>query len=164
MATPAVEAASPPRVLFLCTANSCRSQMAEGWARSLGAGAVVPRSAGTHPGALNTLAVAAMAEAGIDISFHTPKHLHALHAETFDLIVTVCDAARETCPIMPAATRHIHRSFDDPPRLAASARTHAEALPHYRRVRDEIKAFVASLLRDLAAQQPTHLTHKRTTT
>lgn len=136
---------NPIRVLFLCTGNSCRSQMAEGWARALLSDRIEAHSAGTRPQGLNRLAVIAMREAGVDISRHESRSIESLVNVEFDLVITVCDSAREACPIMPACARVIHRSFDDPPRLAHEARSDTEALPHYRRVRDEIKEFVQRL-------------------
>lgn len=133
------------RVLFLCTGNSCRSQMAEGWARHFHAPAIDACSAGTSPQGLNPLAVRAMAEAGVDIASHTSKAIDACDPGTLDLVVTVCGHAHETCPLFPGATRVVHRGFDDPPKLAADARTEDEALAHYRRVRDEIRDFVRRL-------------------
>lgn len=133
------------RVMFLCTGNSCRSQMAEGWARSLHAGMIEACSAGTNPHGLNPLAVQVMDEAGIDISGHTSKTIDACRPETLDIVVTVCDHAHETCPVFDGQARVIHHSFDDPPRLAERARDEEEALGHYRRVRDEIRAFVETL-------------------
>ena len=133
------------RILFLCTGNSCRSQMAEGWARALKADRFEALSAGTDPHGLNPLAVRVMAEAGVDISRQRSKHLDEFAGAMLDVIVTVCGHAHESCPVMPGATRVAHRGFDDPPRLAACAVTEEEALPHYRRVRDEIRAFVESL-------------------
>lgn len=133
------------RVLFLCTGNSCRSQMAEGWARALLGDSVDAMSAGTHPHGVNPLAVRAMREAGVDIGAHTSKSLQSLNAVAFDLVVTVCDAASESCPHFANAASVVHRSFDDPPRLAAAARDEAEAMPHYRRVRDEIRAFIQTI-------------------
>lgn len=137
-----------PRVLFLCTGNSCRSQMAEGWARHLLGGRVDACSAGTAPQGLNRLAVRAMAEAGVDISGHASKPVAACDPATLDLVVTVCGHADEACPAFLRAnprTRVVHRGFDDPPMLAVGAATDDEALPHYRRVRDEIRSFVATL-------------------
>jgi len=130
-----------PRVLFLCTGNSCRSQMAEGWARHLRGDVLEAHSAGTHPQTLNPLAVRVMAEAGVDISGHRAKALHELGGLAFDWGVTVCGDAHEHCPVLPGATRVVHRGFDDPPRLAAGAASEEEALGHYRRVRDEMRAF-----------------------
>lgn len=133
------------RVLFLCTGNSCRSQMAEGWARHLKGDRIEPYSAGVLPFRLDSRAVQVMAEAGVDISGQRSKHVDELRHLPFDYVVTVCDNAREQCPIFPGKTRVIHRGFDDPPRLALSARSEQEALEHYRRVRDEIRTFVQSL-------------------
>ncbi len=132
-----------PRVLFLCTGNSCRSQMAEGWARAMHAGRIEAFSAGTQPHGLNPLAVRAMAEAGVDISRHASKRPEEIPGG-FDLVVTVCGSAHEACPALPGA-RVLHAGFDDPPRLAAGAAGDDEAMPHYRRVRDEIRAFVERL-------------------
>ena len=131
------------RVLFLCTGNSCRSQMAEGWAKALRARDIEAFSAGTHPQGLNPLAVQAMAEVGIDISTHASKRPEDVPVP-IDLVVTVCDAAREACPVLPGV-RVVHAPFDDPPRLARGARSDEEAMVHYRRVRDQIRAFVQSL-------------------
>lgn len=133
------------RVLFLCTGNSCRSQMAEGWARSLKDSTIEPYSAGTRPHGLNPLAVRAMAEAGVDISRHESKTVDALKHVAFDFVITVCDAARESCPFFPGRSKVVHVGFDDPPRLSAAARNDDEAMPHYRRVRDEIRRFIESL-------------------
>ncbi|HOE66143.1 MAG TPA: arsenate reductase ArsC [Candidatus Hydrogenedentes bacterium] len=134
-----------PKVLFLCTGNSCRSQMAEGWARHLHADAIDAYSAGVETHGLNPRAVAVMAEVGVDISRHHSKHLREFADAAFDLVVTVCSAAHESCPVFSGAPRVVHAGFDDPPRLAAAARTEEEALGHYRRVRDEIRDFVKTL-------------------
>ena len=131
------------RVLFLCTGNSCRSQMAEGWARALRGDRIEAFSAGTSPHGLNPLAVRAMREAGVDISRHASKRPEDLGA-AFDVVVTVCDAAHEACPLLPGA-RMVHAGFDDPPRLAAGASSDDDAMPHYRRVRDEIRTFIETL-------------------
>lgn len=133
------------RVLFLCTGNSCRSQMAEGWARRLKGGVIDAYSAGTQPKALDPLAVRVMADVGIDISTQRPKSLEAVQHLPFDYVVTVCNNAHETCPVFPGHTKIVHRGFDDPPRLAATAKSEEEALSHYVRVRDEIKAFIEQL-------------------
>jgi len=137
------EGSRRPRVLFLCTGNSCRSQMAEGWARALHGDAIEVHSAGTHPHGLNPLAVRAMAEAGVDISGHASKRPEEIGGG-FDLVVTVCGSAHESCPAFPGA-RTVHVGFDDPPRLAAGAASDEEAMPHYRRVRDEIRAALERL-------------------
>jgi len=119
--------------------------MAEGWARHLRGDVIEPYSAGVEPHGLDPRAVKVMAEAGVDISGHRSKHLDELKAMEFDMVVTVCDSAREACPYFPGPAKKIHKGFDDPPRLAAGARTEEEALLHYRRVRDEIRRFVESL-------------------
>jgi len=140
-----VPADRPPRVLFLCTGNSCRSQMGEGWARDLHGGTIDVCSAGTDPHGLHPLAVRAMGEAGVDISHHVSKPVEACDPGTLDLVVTVCGHAHEHCPVFTGGARVVHRGFDDPPRLAADARDDEEAMTHYRRVRDEIRAFVETL-------------------
>jgi arsenate reductase len=133
------------RVLFLCTGNSCRSQMAEGWARHLKGDRIDPYSAGVEPHGMNARAIKVMAEAGVDISGHASKHVRELPPVQFDYVVTVCDHAHETCPVFPGATKVVHVGFEDPPALARNAETEEEALSNYRRVRDEIKAFVQTL-------------------
>ena len=133
------------KVLFLCTGNSCRSQMAEGWARHLKDDCVEPYSAGIETHGLNPNAVKVMAEAGVDISGQHSKHLDELKDIDFDYVITVCDNAHESCPMFPGKTKVIHIGFDDPPRLAKETKTEEEALDIYRRVRDEIKALVEKL-------------------
>ena len=133
------------KVLFLCTGNSCRSQMAEGWARRLRGNELEAYSAGVEPHGLNPRAVKAMAEAGVDISAHHSKHVNDLKDIPFDYVVTVCDDANESCPIFPGNAARVHVSFDDPPRLAKEAKSEHEAMSHYRRVRDEIRRFVENL-------------------
>lgn len=135
----------PVRVLFLCTGNSCRSQMAEGWARHLKAGAIEPYSAGLDLSPLNPSAVQVMAEAGVDIRSQQPKHVDELKAIGFDFIVTLCDAAGRQCPTLPHDAQRRHVGFDDPPRLARLATTQAGQLDVYRRVRDEIRTFVEGM-------------------
>lgn len=135
------------KVLFLCTGNSCRSQMAEGWAEKLHPGVMEAYSAGTAPHGVDPRAVKVMAEAGVDISGHRSKHAEELKAVPFDLVVTVCDKARESCPLWSGKAKKLHKSFEDPPFLAKTAKTEEEALGHYRRVRDEIRDFVAGLLK-----------------
>ena len=130
------------RILFLCTGNSCRSQMAEGWAKHLKGDVIEAHSAGVEPHGMNARAVAVMREAGVDLSSHRSKHVDELKDVPFDYVVTVCDSATESCPTFPGKTQKIHVGFDDPPKLA---RTEEDALTHYRRVRDEIKAFVQTL-------------------
>ncbi len=133
------------KVLFLCTGNSCRSQMAQGWTRHLKGGRIEPYSAGIEPHGMNPRSVQVMREAGVDLSSHRAKHLDELRNVDFDYVVTLCGYADETCPAFPGRTKVIHVPFDDPPRLAAGARSDAEALPHYRRVRDEIRSFVENI-------------------
>ena len=139
-----------PRVLFLCTGNSCRSQMAEGFARALRGGSIEPRSAGLEARGLDPRAVRVMREAGVDIAAQRSKTVDEVLGERFDWVVTVCGHAHETCPVFPGGARVLHRGFDDPPRLAGGARSEEEALAHYRRVRDEIRAFIESLPEGLA--------------
>ena len=138
------------KILFLCTGNSCRSQMAEGWARALKADVIEAYSAGIETHGLNPRAVQVMAEAGVDISGHQSKHVDGLADVPFDYVVTVCDHAHESCPVFLSAPRVIHVGFDDPPRLARDAATEEEALAPYRRVRDEIRQFVEALPEALA--------------
>ena len=132
-------------VLFLCTGNSCRSQMAEGWARHLKGDLVDAYSAGIETHGLNPHAVRVMAEKGVDISGHRSKLLSELSALTFDYVVTVCDHAHESCPLFPGKTRRIHIGFEDPPRCAETYENYNEKLDCYRKVRDEIRAFVEQI-------------------
>ncbi len=137
------------KVLFLCTGNACRSQMAEGWARHLKANSVEPYSAGIVAHGLDPRAVAVMAEEGVDISGQTSKQVDELADREFDFVITVCDNANENCPVLPGARSVVHVGFEDPPSLARRAATEEEALAHYRRVRDEIRAFVETLPQSL---------------
>jgi arsenate reductase len=133
-------------VLFLCTGNSCRSQMAEGWCRHLKGGTIEAYSAGIETHGLNPRAVRVMAEAGVDISQYRSKHADELKDVAFDLVVTICGHAHESCPLwLGGKAKVVHVGFADPPALALGARTEEEALAHYRRVRDEIRAFVEKL-------------------
>jgi arsenate reductase (thioredoxin) len=141
------------KVLFLCTGNSCRSQMAEGWARHLKGDVIEAQSAGIEARGLDARAVKVMAEAGVDISRQRSKTLAEVKDTPFDYVVTLCDHAHESCPIFPGRTKVAHVGFDDPPRLAQDAGTEEEALEHYRRVRDEIRGFVAALPRRLETQK-----------
>ena len=133
------------KILFLCTGNSCRSQMAEGWVRELKGDCIQPFSAGIEKHGLNPRAVAVMLEAGVDISRQESKLLEELGDVRFDWVVTVCERADKNCPVLPGTARRLHVPFDDPPRLAGDATCEEEALAHYRRVRDEIRAFVQRL-------------------
>ena len=136
---------SKAKVLFLCTGNSCRSQMAEGWAKALKGDSIEAYSAGVDPHGMNARAVRAMAEAGVDISGHHSKHLDELNGVNFDYVVTVCGHAHETCPVFPGKTKVVHVGFEDPPKLAKDAKSEEEAMSHYRRVRDEIRTFIESI-------------------
>jgi arsenate reductase len=119
--------------------------MAEGWARHLKGGLIEPHSAGIEAHGLNRDAVRVMAESGVDISRQQSKRLEDLPSLDFDYVVTVCDHAHESCPVFPRRAKVIHAGFDDPPRLAAGAKTEDERLAPYRRVRDEIRAFIEIL-------------------
>ncbi len=129
--------------------------MAEGWARQLKGEVIEARSAGTRPAGLNRLAVRAMAEAGVDITTHESKGVEELEGFVPDVVVTVCADAHESCPTIAGAARVVHVGFDDPPRLAAGARDEEEAMRHYRRVRDEIRAFVERLPEALGGEEVT---------
>ncbi|MGD1148519.1 MAG: arsenate reductase ArsC [Thermoanaerobaculaceae bacterium] len=132
------ETTAKKRVLILCTGNSCRSQMAEGWVRQDLARHWEAASAGTYPASIvHPLAVRVMAEAGVDISTATPKHVGTLADQRWDLVVTVCDSAREACPVFPAAAEQIHVGFPDPIMALGSEE---ERLAAYRAVRDDICA------------------------
>jgi len=134
------------KILFLCTGNSCRSQMAEGWARALKSDVIEAYSAGIETHGLNSNAVRVMAEAGVDISHHKSENIKDLLHIPFDVVITVCGHAHENCPVFPGkVTRMIHVGFDDPPKLAAQVTGEKEKLNCYRRVRDEIKTFVEQL-------------------
>ena len=133
------------KILFLCTGNSCRSQMAEGWARHLKGDVFEAYSAGVETHGLNPNAVEVMAEAGVDISAQRSQHIDEFKDTSLDHVITVCGNAHELCPVFPGSTKVNHVGFDDPPRLAKEAATEEEALSHYRRVRDEIRAFVETL-------------------
>ena len=133
------------RILFLCTGNSCRSQMAEGFARDLKSDVFEVYSAGIEAHGLNPRAVRAMAEAGVDISGQASTCVEDLPDIAFDWVVTVCGHADEHCPHFSGATRVVHRGFDDPPKLAREAASEEEAFSHYRRVRDDIRAYVEML-------------------
>jgi len=132
-------------ILFLCTGNSCRSQMAEGWARALKSDVIEPYSAGIEKHGMNPYAVKVMAEAGVDISTQYSKLVEELGDVKFDYVVTVCGNAHESCPVFLGKTKVVHVGFEDPPFLAKSCQTEEEKLAVYRRVRDEIRTFVETL-------------------
>ena len=134
------------KLLFLCTGNSCRSQMAEGWARALKGDVLEAYSAGIETHGLNPRAVKVMAEAGVDISQHHSKHVDEVKDVAFDYVVTVCGHANESCPLwLGRRAKIVHVGFDDPPALAKGAKTEETSLDCYRRVRDEIRRFVEKL-------------------
>ena len=133
------------KVLFLCTGNSCRSQMAEGWARHLKGDLIEAYSAGVATHGMNPNAIAAMGEAGVDITPQHSKHVDELADVEFDYVVTVCDNAAESCPVFRGNAKVVHQPFDDPPRLGREAASEGEAMEHYRRVRDEIRDYIQTL-------------------
>jgi arsenate reductase len=133
------------RVLILCTGNSARSQMAEGLLRHDAGEAFEVDSAGTRPGTVRPEAIEVMREVGIDISDHRSKHVDEFEGQRFDFVITVCDNAKESCPIFPGAAKRLHRSFDDPP--SASEGTAEERLAIFRRVRDELRDYLRANLR-----------------
>lgn len=135
----------PRKILFLCTGNSCRSQIAEGWTRALHGGSLEPNSAGVAPTSLDPRAARVMAEAGVDISGQRSEHVDRYLDAGIETVVTVCDGARESCPVFPGDAVVMHAGFDDPPALAASAGSEEEKLGIYRRVRDEIREYIERL-------------------
>jgi arsenate reductase len=128
------------RVLILCTGNSARSQMAEGLLRHDAGDRFDVESAGTKPGIVRPEAIAAMRELGIDISGHRSKHVDEFEGQQFDTVITVCDNAKESCPVFFGAAKKLHHSFDDPP--PASEGTDAERMEVFRRVRDELREYL----------------------
>jgi arsenate reductase (thioredoxin) len=137
------------KILFLCTGNSCRSQIAEGWTNYLQKDKFNAYSAGISPKGVDPRAIKVMAEAGIDISKYKSKNIDSLGSMEFDYVVTLCDNAHEACPFFPAKTRLLHRSFDDPPKLSEGEKDEEIVLNNYRRVRDEIRAFVENIDEEL---------------
>ena len=139
----------PFRILVICTGNRARSQMAHGWLGGIGGERVAVFSAGTAPKGVHPIAIRVMAEVGIDISQHTSDHVDRYLQDDFDLVLTVCDSARESCPVFPGAQRTIHRSFEDPdyPELSEDELTDV-----FRRIRDEIEAYSRELLDELLGE------------
>lgn len=133
------------KILFLCTGNSCRSQMAQGWVRELKSDQIEAESAGIVRHGINPRAVKAMLEAGVDISDQTSKSLDDLDSLDFDYVVTLCGHAHETCPNFPGSATIVHHGFDDPPTLAKDAETEEEAMEPFRRVRDQIREFISGM-------------------
>jgi len=142
------------KILFLCTGNSCRSQMAEGWTRHLKGDEMEVWSAGVETHGLNQRAVTVMKEAGVDISTHASKLVSDLpDGIEFDYVVTVCGNARESCPLFPAKSKVVHIGFDDPPALTNGLEDEEMVLDVYRRVRDQIREFVLTLPQALTSQR-----------
>ena len=136
-------------VLFLCTGNSCRSQMAEGWARHFHNDTIEAWSAGIEAHGMNPNAMQVMKESGVDISSQSSKLASSLTEVPLDLVITVCGHADENCPVFLTKTKLVHVGFDDPPKLAKQAANEEAALACYRRVRDEIRDFVRDKLAKL---------------
>ena len=146
MNSPAVK---NPVIVFLCTHNSCRSQMAEGLVHEIYGKAVTGLSAGSEPGCqVNPFAISVMSERGIDISCHSPKHMDDISVETIDLVVTLCEDNGQVCPIFRNKTivKHVHHAFSDPSHPPVGGN---DNLDEFRRVRDEIEEFVRTLYPDL---------------
>jgi len=141
-------------ILFLCTGNSCRSQMAHGFANSLLNNEFVSYSAGIESHGLNQSAVQVMNEVGIDISHHQSQTLNEFDPTQFDYVVAVCEHAASNCPTFPVQTNVIIHQFDDPPKLANQEKSAEEGLVHYRRVRDEIKAWIIALPDQVNSPRP----------
>ncbi len=137
------------KILFLCTGNSCRSQMAEGWTKFLKKDEIEAYSAGIETHGLNPYAVKVMAESGVDISNHKSTNVKDFIDVDFDYVITVCGHANENCPVFPGNAKIIHVGFDDPPTLALELKTEEEKLNCYRRVRDEIKNFIEKKLAEI---------------
>jgi arsenate reductase len=136
-------------ILFICTGNSCRSQMAEGWVRKLKGDILVPHSAGIEKHGIDPKAVKVMSEVGVDISKQQSKLLSELSEKDFDYIVTICNDANEKCPVFPGKAKRLHHGFDNPPVLARKTKSEEEVLTIYRRVRDEIREFVEKMTNNL---------------
>jgi len=143
------------KILFLCTGNSCRSQMAEGWTKHLKKDVIEVFSAGIETHGLNSDAVFVMAEAGVDISRHKSKLLNEFNNHVFDYVITVCGHAHETCPRFPGDSKIIHVPFDDPPKTAEEYKSRNKKQDCYRKVRDQIKKYVMSLPESLEHENRT---------
>jgi len=138
------------KVLFVCTGNSCRSQMAEGWARHLKGDIIEAYSAGVWPVGVHPRAIKVMAEAGVDISDQTSKHVDEFLGTDFDFVVTLCDNARQQCPVFPGKAKLIHKAFEDPVAVVGSE---GQIMRAFRRTRDDIKAFIEKLPEFLKQQK-----------
>lgn len=130
------------KVLFLCTGNACRSQMAEGWTRHLKSDVIEAYSAGVWPAGVSSRAIQVMAEAGVDISSQTSDHVDDFKTIDFDYVITLCDNAREQCPVFSGNARSIHKAFEDPTLVMGSSDV---ILAAFRQTRDLIRAFIESL-------------------
>lgn len=130
------------KVLFLCTGNACRSQIAEGWARHLKGDVIDAYSAGIIPAGLSRMAVEIMAEAGVDISAQRSKHVEELKDIEFNYVVTLCDSARESCPVFPRKTRHLHKTFEDPMFITGNEEQIKAA---FVKLRDQMKEFIEKM-------------------
>lgn len=133
------------KILFLCTGNSCRSQMAEGWTKHFHSNNIEAYSAGIETHGLNPYAVKVMAEAGVDISKHRSKHIDEFKDFPLDIVITVCGHANESCPVFPGSVKVMHVGFDDPPAMAKNFDEEEDKLNCYRKVRDQIKEFTKTL-------------------
>ncbi|UCF17892.1 MAG: arsenate reductase ArsC [Phycisphaerales bacterium] len=136
------ESETKTKILFLCTGNACRSQMAEGWARHLKSDVIEAYSAGVWPAGVSSRAIKVMAETGVDISSHKSQHVDEFSDIEFDYVITLCDNAKEQCPIFAGDAKLVHRAFDDPVMMIG---TDDEIMAAFRRARDEIRAFVETL-------------------
>ncbi len=130
-------------ILVLCTGNSCRSQMMEGWIRHFGLESISVNSAGVETHGVNPRAIKVMGEVDVDISSHTSNHIDEYINEEYDLVITVCDSARERCPIFPSNAEKLHHNFPDP---AKAQGTEDEILDQFRDVRDQIKDYAKDLV------------------
>ncbi|CRX37704.1 arsenate reductase ArsC [Estrella lausannensis] len=137
------------KILFVCTGNSCRSQMAEGWVRKLKCDILESFSAGIEKHGIDPVAVRVMSEAGVDISTQRSKLINELGEKNFDYVVTICNDANEKCPVFPGEFKRLHHSFDNPPVLSRNTKSEEESLAIYRRVRDEIRSFVENMPNNL---------------
>lgn len=133
------------KILFLCTGNSCRSQMAEGWCKHFHHDQIDSYSAGVEVHGMNQRAIQVMQEAGVDLHGHHSKLVNDLLDKSFDFVITVCDHAHESCPVFPGKTKLIHVGFRDPPHLTKKLTDETKILNIYRGVRDEIRDFIISL-------------------
>ena len=137
------------KILFLCTGNSCRSQIAEGWARHLKNDVIEACSAGIRPIGVSSRAIRAMAEAGVDISMHQSQHIDEFSGIDFDYVVTLCDNAFESCPVFSGKARIVHKPFDDPYFASGSEE---QIMATFRKVRDDIRTFVETLPENLEGE------------